>query len=272
MMLDVNQDPSDGIKIASAVQTFANTWSQVNFNAADLATDTSIINILSDLTSGGGSYALPSAGTAQTHMAQTLLCTRAGAYRGTISGDDTGPFGVIVDAATGYVGGYVYSNLAQSTFPLTGSTAISSDQTGTFATGMISGIGFSGQFDDVDNVSGTWTSSPYSGTFTAERVGGNPSAAYRFTGDYMGTDDGFFVFDISSNNQVTGYAYSVASDELATLSGTVSGSALLAAATFAGGTTDINATIDKTAGTVSGTWTDNATESGSFFGSGCQLN
>jgi hypothetical protein len=102
------------------------------------------------------------------------------------------------------------------------------------------------------------------------RIGGDKDAVYRFTGNYSGSDFGLFSFDVNASNSVTGVTYSVAADELFTLSGTVSGTSLTATSSSG---TSITGTLDTSTGSLGGTWNDS--EGGlsrKFFGSGCNLN
>ena len=282
LMLDVDGDPSNGIEISSAVQAVADTWPAVDFSTADLATE--LASIISDASSADGtSHSLPDSSTAQSHLEATLRCVRAGGYRGTFSGDDSGPFGVLVDAGTGLLSGYAYSPF-DGLLTLTGTTPVSLDQNATFITGQASsGATFSGQFDNSNDISGNWNLSAESGTFSGSRIGGAPNAVYRFTGDFTTTSgsvfaNGLFTFDIDSADAVTGMALTVyatdgTTNEVAPFTGTLSGTTLNAAI-FDGSTQDatITGTLDTSAGTVSGTWLDMDGNSGTFSGSGCRLN
>ncbi len=269
-MLDDDGDPTNGISISSAVQTIAKTWTQVNFKAADLGTE--LASIVADATAiAGETHTLPSASSAKSHMESTLLCTRAGAFRGTYTGTDNGPFGVLIDAKTGNVNGFAFSNTDQAIMTLTGTTAISFDQSAAFVSGNVSaGATYSGGFTTPNQVGGTWNIAGGDGTFSGSRIGGVANATYRFTGSYIGGDFGLFAFDIDGADKITGVSYSVTDDVQSTLSGTVTGN--LVSATTSDGT-NITGTLDKTAGTISGSWTDTPSQAtGTYSGSGCKLN
>ncbi|MCU7806881.1 MAG: hypothetical protein KZQ73_03305, partial [Candidatus Thiodiazotropha sp. (ex Semelilucina semeliformis)] len=233
----------------------------------------------------GTSHTLPDSTTAQTHLESTLLCVRAGAYAGTFTGDDSGPFGVLVDASTGLLSGFAYSAF-DGLLSLSGTTAVSFDQSATFISGDVSsGATFSGQFTGPSQIAGTWDLSftGESGTFSGSRVGGAVDAEHRFTGSFTTTGGlvlsyGLFTFDVDSSDNVTGVAYTVyASDgtlgESAPFTGTLSGTTL-SAQIMDGSVVDatITGTLNKTTGTVNGTWSDVDGNSGTFTGTGCQLN
>lgn len=273
MMLDDDGNPDNGITISSAVQTAAQNWTQVDFSAADLGTE--LTTIISDVASvDNRTPTLADAATAQTHLGSTLRCAYSGAFMGSYSGDDYGSFGVLVDAATGDVTGIAYSTPGDSVAVISGGTPVSLDQSATFVAGNISsGATFDGSFSSADQMSGTWNNTVYqeSGTFSGSRIGGSSSAAYRFTGEFSGTDYGLFAFDVDSSNHVTGVAYNVALDDLINLSGTVSGTSL--SVTASDGST-IAGTLNTTSGALSGEWIgpSGSGASGTYLGSGCKLN
>jgi len=270
MMLDDDGIPSNGINISPSVLTIAENWSQVNFSAADLSAE--LTSVISDAASAdGGTHLLPDPDVAQAHLESTLLCSYAGAYKGTFSGDDSGNFGFLIDASNGNVTGVAYSIPFDQYIGLSGTTPISYDQNITFVSGnTTTGATFSGQFTSVNGVSGFWQNSPDSGSFSGSRIGGVTDAVYRFTGNYIGDDFGLFSFDVNGLNNVTGIAYSVTGDELFTVSGTVTGTALTATASDG---TAISGTLNTATGGLSGIWNDSAEGlSGTFSGSGCQLN
>lgn len=278
LMLDENGDADDSITISTAVQAIADSWSQVDFTTADLATE--LASIISDAdTADSTAHILPNIATAQSHLESTLLCTRAGAYRGTFSGDDNGPFGILVDARTGDVSGFAFSNTDQELLSLSGDSSIVFDQNAAFVSGDVSsGATFSGQFTGPDTLAGNWQLSPDDGTFSGSRIGGVANAAFRFTGNFVGAAYGLFTFDIDAADNVSGLAYTVlagdgTTDELVAFSGTVAGTALTAII-IDNGVVDatITGTLNKTSGALTGSWIDADLNSGSFSGSGCKLN
>jgi len=276
MMLDSNGDPSDGITISSLVQEAAVDWPPVAFDDAtrfdtDLSTSLDAANEADPV--HAGNRTLVNAVAAQSHLESTLLCSYAGAYEGTFSGDDRGSFGILVDATSGEVRGVANSDIDQVPFELTGDSPITFDQNVSFVSGHISsGATFSGQFDSVNGLSGTWENAPDGGSFSGSRIGGAADAQYRFTGTFStgagSVHEGLITFDINGANEVTGKVYDSVDDELLSLSGSVLGTVLTATV---GGSVTVTGTLDRETGTLSGTWNDE-NESGSFTGSGCRLN
>lgn len=279
LMLDTDGDPANNISISPAVQTIADTWAQVDFSAADLNAE--LVSIISDAASVDGTlHALPAIVSAKTHLESTLLCVRAGGYRGTFTGTDTGPFGVLVDASTGLISGFAFSNSDQALLSLSGTSAISFDQSAAFITGNASsGASFSGQFTGPDQIAGAWQQSPDSGTFSGARIGGAANAAFRFTGSFSGDAFGLFTMDVDASDNIQGVAYTVlavsdgTTDELSSFNGSLSGT-VLSATILDNGVVDatITGTMDKSAGTLTGTWSDIDGNTGTFSGSGCKLN
>ena len=276
LMLDVNGDPDGGIQISDAVQTAAASWSQVNFDAADFTSE--VASIIADATTADGStHTLPSSADAQSHLESTLRCTRAGGYRGSFSGDDSGPFGVLVDANTGFLSGFAYSNADQALLTLTGTSAFNLDQSGSFISGdASSGATFSGRFNGPDALSGSWELGSDDGSFSGSRIGGSNAAIQRFTGSFSGDAFGLFTFDVDGASNVTGIAYTVfassdgTTDELSSFTGTLVGNSLNATIVENG---NVEATITGTlgVGSINGNWSDADGNSGTFTGSGCSL-
>ncbi|WP_316365575.1 hypothetical protein [Candidatus Thiodiazotropha sp. CDECU1] len=285
LMLDDDGDSSNGINISSAVQTVAENWSAVDFTTANLQSELS--SIISDTASADGtSHTLPNATTARSHLESTLRCVRAGAYSGTFGGDDSGPFGVLVDASNGLLSGFAYSAF-DGLLVLTGSTSVSYDQSATFISGDVSsGATFSGQFNSPNTLAGNWnlSATAESGTFSGSRIGGAANATYRFTGSFSSnvsspvTSNGLFTFDVDSNDNVTGIAHTVyASDgtqnETVSFTGSLTGTSLLAQI-MDGNVVDatITGTLNKASGIVSGSWSDVDGNTGTYSGRGCKLN
>ncbi|MGI9259811.1 MAG: hypothetical protein ACR2QQ_13335 [Gammaproteobacteria bacterium] len=270
LMLDTDGDPSNGISISEAVRTMAEMWSAVDFTTGDLANV--LVTIISDAASVDGTpHMLPDAATAQTHLESTLICTRSGAFRGTFTGDSGGLLTLVADGRTGLMGGHVAGLVGSSRMTLSGTMATSFDGVAQFSSiDPVTGAVFSGQFDGPDDVSGTWTVNGSQGAFTASRRAGASNAVYRFTGNFEGDDQGFFAFDVDSENNVTGVGYTPVNDAQFSLPGTVSGTTLDVTASDG---TEIDGTLDMGNGDLSGTW-DLASHGfdGTFDGSGCRLN
>lgn len=271
--LDANQDTSDGISIPAALRDAAASWSISDFS--DNATfDNDIAAIQGDVEDAIAGASVPTAAEAQAHIEQTQLCVRAGAYRGSYSGSDSGPVGLLVSAKTGDATGVAMSEISNDFFALTASQPVTLDAEGSFISGSAtSGASFSGQFDSVNALSGNWEndSTADSGSFSGQRIGGDANARFRFTGSFSGADGGLFAFDVDGSNAVTGVAYSISEDELYNISGSVDGSTLTAS--YGGNAGSINGTLDLGSGNLSGSWENNSDGStGSFSGDGCALN
>jgi len=281
MTLDSNGDPADGITISPAVQAAAVDWQPLTFDAGSFDTDLSASLAAANAAdpSNAGTRINTSAVAAQNHLESTLLCSYAGAYEGTFSGDDYGDFGILVDATSGEVRGVAYSELYNELLGLTGASPITFDQNVSFVSGNVtSGATFTGQFNSVNGVSGTWENTtegqPEGGSFSGSRIGGAADAQYRFTGTFSSggssTPEGLITLDVNGANQVTGLVYDSGEDELSSLSGSVSDTALTATVD---GSVSVTGTLDRDSGSLSGTWTDDqANESGQFIGTGCRLN
>lgn len=271
MMLDEDDDPSNGITISPAILNMADDWTQVDFSTSDLPSE--LVSIISDTVSSGGMHRLPSLDEAKAHLEDTLLCSYAGAYKGTFSGDDNGRFGILIDVSSGGVKGVAYSVPGDQFIGLSGQAPITYDQNVSFVSGnTTSGATFTGNFTSVNGVAGSWENSLFStvGTFSGERIGGVVDAKYRFTGNYTGDNQGLLSFDINNSNSLTGVAYNIGFDTLLTVSGTVVGTTL--EATVSDGTV-ITGVLDIATGDFSGNWSAAAVNlSGSFSGGGCRLN
>lgn len=270
MMLDDDGDSSNGINISKEVQTIAEHWSSVDFSTSDLETDLS--RVISDVASvDSRTPVLPNATAAKDHLESTLLCSYAGGFKGTISGDDSGHFGVMVSATSGDITGIFYSSKHDQFDEIEGRTPITHDQTVAFTSGLVTtGASFGGRYSSVNGVSGTWENAGDSGRFSGSRIGGLTDAKYRFTGIYKGDSKGIASLDVSADGKVTGVAYGLDEDEdeLVTLSGTLSGTHFNATGTNG---VNLSGTLNTSTGVLNGAWV-NGGFSGSFSGSGCQLN
>lgn len=271
--LDANQDTSDGISIPETLRDAAADWSITDFSD-NAAFDTDMAAIQEDVEAAISGAALPSSADARAHIEETQRCVRAGAYRGSYSGSDNGPFGLLVSAKTGDATGVAMSQVSDEFFSLSATQSVSLDASGSFVSGSATGgATFTGEFDSVNAISGDWsnTATADSGSFEGSRIGGDADAKFRFTGQFSGADGGLFAFDVDGSNNVTGVAYSINEDELFNISGDVDGSTLTAS--YGGNVGTINGTLDLAAGSLSGSWQNSGDgSSGTFSGDGCALN
>ena len=272
--LDQDADPSNGITISQDIQMRAQDWT-LDINSDDF--DQQLESIKSDLEEEYGSfYGFPDETTARNHLESTLRCSYSGAYVGTYGGTDQGNFGVLIDARSGIASGAAYSTEYNEFSILTGTRSISYDQNAAFASGNTDqGTEFNGRFTSVNTVQGRWghpLDSSIGGSFSGERIGGGQYAVYRGTGTWR-TDSfdeyGVFTFDINDSGRITGFAYNTAYGVPANLNGSLSGTNI--SATTSDGTR-ITGTLDRETGVLRGRFDDLAGFSGTFEGSGCQLN
>jgi len=279
IMLDLDGDPSNGITISDNVRATSNSWPQVNFDTTDLPAElAAYIGAIN--TADQTTHVLPSAAAATTHLEMTIYCTYSGLFRGTFSGDESGSIGVIADATTGYVTGFTYVDADSVLHTLEGITRITTDQLTQFSSGdLLDGPTVNGDFNGPNSISGTWLSDPRTGSFTASRVGGASSALYRFTATFNGDAYGLMTFDVDASGNVSGSALTMwapdgTHNELISFTGgTVSGTTLNIVIMEGGQTAaTLTGTMDRAAGTMSGTWSDSEGASGTFAGTGCKLN
>ena len=270
MMLDSDQDVTNGINISTSVQNSADSWPQVDFTEADLATELSSI-IPQANAADGISHILPDNSTVKLHLEKTLNCAYAGAYFGNYTGANNGNLAFMISAANGSVEGLSYNIPGNELIELSNKSAINHDQQVSFsAESSDKKVTFESKFDSLQNLSGNWQddNNNLSGAFSATRMGGAIDATHRFTGSYDGDEYGLYSIDLDSSNKLTGAAYSVKYNQLWTITGNYSGTTFTAKASSGA---DITGTLNTATGALSGTWS-NAALSGDFDGSGCRLN
>ncbi|MCK5902191.1 MAG: hypothetical protein KAG28_03505 [Cocleimonas sp.] len=272
MMLDEDTNPATGISISKSVQTVAKTWSPVDFGSQKFAEN--LTEIIADVTSVEERvHPLPTAAAAKAHLKATFLCAYSGLYKGSFSGGDRGNFGTLVNALTGRVSSFAFSVPNQKMI-----TANSKQSIG-FETGMSfttetseAGFIFKGLFSSTDALKGDWNRSNLKGNFSAQRIGSDNKARYRFSAQYKGSnnDIGMLSFDIDALNKVRGVRYSMPRNKTLNLSGVLLKKKLVA--TLSDGST-ITGNLDITTGKLNGVWTDNNKGLfGTFDGTGCKLN
>jgi hypothetical protein len=179
MMLDQNEDLSDGITISQAVRDMAANWTQVDFATANLGNE--LATIISDVASVDSRVAsLPGNQAATDHVEGTMHCLMSGYFLGAFAEAENPTIKLLIDAATGLV--IVTYPGAPAEFE--SAEAVSVDGIRGFVASATDGSGdnFEGQLDDFDTISGVWTLGNDSGEFTASRRLADPSAIYRFTG------------------------------------------------------------------------------------------
>ena len=182
MMLDLNDDASDGIEISANVRQMASNWSPVDFAANEF--DASLATVVSDVASvDGRPAALPDSQTARDHLRGTVHCALSGFFRGSLTGGRTGTLVMIVNPASGQVVGLSHRS---ATSNYESDEGVSVDSVRTFAALSTSGNGdtIEGRYDSYDEISGVYTIGGSTGEFTASRRLPDATATYRFTGYY----------------------------------------------------------------------------------------
>jgi hypothetical protein len=181
LMLDQNDDATDGIFISDGVRQVAANWPQVDFSASDF--DNEVVTILSDVASvDARPAALRSQQAAKTHLVGTAHCAMSGFFRGTFTGPRAGILVMLMNSATGRVVAYHIG--AISDYESIESVAI--DGARTFIASSTSGNGdnFEGRFDSYDEISGVYSIGGDTGEFTVSRRLPDATARFRFAGRY----------------------------------------------------------------------------------------
>ncbi|MEB8432879.1 hypothetical protein OO007_11615 [Cocleimonas sp. KMM 6892] len=273
MMLDKDNTPSNGIEISKKVQAKAESWAAVDFAAADFPTQ-NVNNIVTSASVADGiEHEIPEATVAATHLKTTLLCANAGAYVGSYEGTESGNIALVVNPVTGEVVGSSYNPENEVSVEISSATALDYDMGLEFVSAEDSAKEFTGKLNSTEDLSGTWENSANTslkGTFSAERLGGESDAVYRYTVPFTGGDQGLFTFDVDKSNNVKGTTYSVSTNEESEITGKLVDNKLTAKSDDG---TEIDGVLDEETLTLSGVWS-NVTdlEAGSYVGGGCRLN
>jgi hypothetical protein len=230
MMLDQDNDPSNGIQISPAVTAAAASWGPVDFDTADLPTVLGPLIRLAS-TADGVTHVLPDAASAQARLRTDFYCTYAGRYDGTYAGTaapgDHGTF-----TAKVFPDGSVHAS-ASATAALAGSDVVNANALNplldaSFALSSQSPhVDLQGSFSDPTYLSGSYLADG-AGTFQAVGNTDNTSA-YKFVGTYTSTPNdpsswvtsSFAVLGMDDSNQVSGII------DGGSLHGTVTGTAFV---------------------------------------------
>lgn len=265
LLLDEDQNPSNGIQITENTRSLAKNWAPVNFSTNGLSTD--LLPITQTL---GNTKSLPNTTTAQNHFSQTLRCARSGMFVGNYTGADTGKWGMLV-SPNGNAIGLGYSNNARTTFSST--TRIVDNKTASFSGTTTLGAVYTGSYQNFNLLSGTSTNNGISVSFSGQRIGSSDQAKYRFVGAY---DYGFFTVDTNlDGSSGSGIAYNIYEDKQYPVSFSVNGNSISGTASDG---SRFNATISSSCsnnnplcltGTISN---PNVSQPLSIVGAGCQLN
>ncbi|MEO1035927.1 MAG: hypothetical protein AAFX44_10240 [Pseudomonadota bacterium] len=277
LMLDGDEDPSNGITIGTDLQAMADSWQQIDFAAADFATEVAVQ--IADIASvEQRTAALPASADALAHVEETLSCAYSGAFVGQLAGSNTG---AVAFAFAPRLFGFAEDEFsfqafdANEEFVLATSgpyrvAALPSLDSSSFDQTVIVDAGF----DTPDSLTGTWSFPPESrsGTLSATRLGAD-TGRYRVTGTFGGTDfAGVLVLDIAANGAITGEAFEVGEGTSFTIVGEFDGTNVgleidggdetLTAIGF--GTIDADGTPERIDGELS--------NGGTWRAAGCRLN
>ena len=278
LMLDGDEDASNGISISDDLQTMADSWPQVDFSAADLAAELAVP--ISDIMSVEQRMASPpDAATAFAHLDETLSCAYSGAFVGTFEGTNNGAIGMIF---TRGLRGRPADEFVWRAFDpneefvlSTGGPYQLSARPSLDSRPFDQSVLIDATFDTPDSLLGNWQFPPESssGTFTANRIGGD-TAEFRMTGDFFPAEGGagVLVLDIDGSS-VTGEAFEVFEGISYDITGTINGTSIELQATGGGETVDATGVLTfDSAGTpiqVNGDLLDGG---GQFTAAGCRLN
>lgn len=275
MMLDQNEDPSDGITISQAVRDVAASWTQVDFTTGDLGNE--LATIVSDVASVDSRVApLPGNQAATDHVEGTMHCLMSGYFLGAFAEAESSTIKLLIDPATGLV--IVTYPGAPAEF--ISAEAVSVDGMRGFVASAMDGSGdnFEGRLDDFDTISGVWTFGNDSGEFTAIRRLADPSAIYRFTGRWWRDTvrprmDGPLVLNVDAQGNLTGESTENATGNEYTATGTFDGQDFDYDWSTSGGTGAGNRTGTVNADLfVEGNGTNNSGASRPWVAQGCKLN
>lgn len=182
LLLDENEDPSDGIRISTAVRQAAANWTQVDFSVTDLGNE--LVTIISDVASVDGRVAsLPGAPQAQAHLSATAHCILAGVFAGTrtFSGGVSGDLVMVMNPVTGVMRASFGGNTGAD---FSSSEGVSVDELRSFnLTRSGDNDNIEGRFDSMDELSGVLSIGGQSGQFTVSRFAGDAASKFKFVGN-----------------------------------------------------------------------------------------
>lgn len=280
MMLDKDNTPSNGIEISAKVQEKAKTWEAVDFKSASFPSEAVRTMITNASVEDLITHSLPTAEVATTHLRTTLLCANAGAYVGEYVGSETGKIVLMVDPTTGKVTGSSYNPDDQTSVEIKSTTPINYSSDLKFVSLEDSAKRYYGEPVSADKIEGIWVDSNNStikGTFSANRIGGDSKAVYRYTSVFTGDEKGVYTLDVDNKNTIKGVFFNVAKTEKLALEGEITkntkGEKLFTATTVSKeDDTEINGKINDSL-VIEGLWSNlKALSNGDISGAGCRLN
>lgn len=236
LMLDEDQDPENGIEIPDSLRAVAPTWAQIDFGAADFASE--LAQIISDIFVIEGRLVgtPPTPTEALAHMEPQLACAYSGVFVGSLPApdiEDVGTLAVIVfPGASDTTGRFSLQAFRPGRYllflNLTGQVGFATRPT--LTTGRRDPQpSASGRFVTPDRITGSWRNPLPSGsleaellnsgaTFSAGRIGAS-TGRYRFVGEISGPD-GYGALALTlDGTSLSGKAFGLAAGDIRTVSG-----------------------------------------------------
>ncbi|MEO0996424.1 MAG: hypothetical protein AAFX58_02790 [Pseudomonadota bacterium] len=281
-LLDLDEDPVNGITISADLQQMADNWPALDFASADL--DAQLTTVFSDIQSVDGRTVTesPSAADALAQMDAALACGYGGAFVGSFDGTNAGTVAFVFARS---LFGFSPNDLLFLAFdpaeefqlstsgPYEPSTRTAVDSSAFDQTVLIDA-----QFDDPDTLSGSWSFPPESasGNLTASRFGGSTGQT-RFVGQFAGNETrGVIVLRGGETSDIVGEAFDVVDNTEFSITGIVD-QATGFTLTVSDGASTFDATANlfiDTGGSprIDGSWDDGTQAGGQFQTVGCRLN
>jgi hypothetical protein len=280
-LLDVDGVPDNAITISSGLQAVADSWPTIDFTAANL--DAQLTMVLSDIQSVDNRtvVAAPDAATAFEHMDKALACAYGGAFVGTMSGSNSGTvafitgrrlFGFSPDEFLfmAYDPNEEFVLFTSGDFTFSANSVLDSslfDQT----------VIVQAEFTDPDNLSGTWNYPPESrsGTLTATRLGDDTGVA-RYIGEFSAFESrGVLIMSSDTTTGFRGMAFDISDNSTYQISGPPPTGAPFDLTISGNGTTIVASTMGSvdSLGTLrlDGTWDDGTSTGGQCRATYCAL-
>jgi hypothetical protein len=283
LVLDGDENPDNGITISEDLQTMAASWPAIDFAAVDFGAELAVP--LSDIMSV--EQRMPFAlwttpDLVRQVVEESLSCAYSGAFIGGTAGEAIAPVALTVtrdtlirdadsvvwtiwDVEDGITRG-TYGRLELAVRPRFDTTAVNDS------------IPVDGIYGSPDAIDGSWrlagTAANLAGTYAANRIGGDPAAQTRMSGEFYTDDGGLGVLALDiTGNAITGVAFEGFEGVVYTITGTLEGDDVTL--TAVGGGETIRGTGEVWArdrfGLVKGLSGDIGI-GGTFFANGCRLN
>ena len=273
MMLDADNNPSNGISISNKVTKKAKEWLPINFDSSSFPSQAVIGYLVESSVEDNAVHKLPTADEATKHLRTTLLCANTGSFIGSYSGVENGSISLMLDPVTGAVKGSSYNPDNKVSVEVKNTTPIDYDTGLSFISAENSAKIFAGKFTSTDKIEGNWRdiSRPTrKGEFVTTRIEETANIKYRYTASFLGNDKGVLSFGIDHKNKITGSLFSVSTQKENKLEGSLNGTKFSAKTTNG---TVINGIVKNETQELSGVWSNvDSLQTGTFSGGGCIVN